>query len=588
MVFEIVSVTLLQMLYLIRLVFLGLLILCSTEINAQNYIWSKSFGNQNDTHGTSITTDSYGNVYNVGYFDSTMDADPSQSIHLLNSNGQQDIYVTKFDKDGNFVWAHSFGGDRRDMPSTIRVDLNGDLVITGEFRRTVDFDPSTSSYTLTSGGPGAYSSDAFILKLDQHGNLIWAKQLTGSESSSSDELCIDKNNNIIITGTFTKTTDFDPGSGVHNIVSNNMAHDAFILKLGANGEFKWVVPYMNSDWNAGSAIGVDTDNNVIAAGKFFSTIDLDPNSNTYSVTSAGQSDIYFVKLDSNANLIWGKSFGGSGDEGALTLALDNSNNIYLGGYFTSVVDFNPDNSINLLKTSKGFSDIFLSKFDSSGDLLWNHTFGNLGSDLLYSMAIDNDNNLYATGQFNDSVDFNPSISIQNTHYANYFHELFILSLDSNGNFNWAEDIGDGLEAGLDLCIDDSRQIHITGYFSDSVDFDPKSNAQYFMTSHGMEDAFVLKLSPWPLSNSAISKVFPGPIVFPNPAKSFIVFEKRNLGTEGDLIIADVSGKVVHRVHISKDAPQYTLDTRNLKNGIYTYKFMLNSGVSYSGKFAIIR
>ncbi len=132
------------------------------SLNAQSLTWAKAMsGNANDI-GYSIKTDASGNVYTTGYFQGTVDFDPSAGLANLTSVGGQDIFVSKLDVNGNFIWARAMGGISNDYALSIAIDAGGNVYTTGYFEGTADFDPSASVANLTSAGSG----DIFISKLD--------------------------------------------------------------------------------------------------------------------------------------------------------------------------------------------------------------------------------------------------------------------------------------------------------------------------------------------------------------------------------------------------------------------------------------
>jgi hypothetical protein len=158
------------------------IVLLSSNLYSQNanFAWAKSFGSATYDEGWSIANDASGNVYTTGRFTSTVDFDPSPSTFTLAAVGQQDIFITKFDPSGNFVWAKSIGGNADDRGYSINIDNSGNILVTGIFVGLVDFDPSPATFTLNSFG--GTQEDVFILKLNSSGNFVWAKQVGGNNA----------------------------------------------------------------------------------------------------------------------------------------------------------------------------------------------------------------------------------------------------------------------------------------------------------------------------------------------------------------------------------------------------------------------
>jgi hypothetical protein len=159
---------------LLLLAFIG----CYTPAKAQNldFAWAKGIGaTDGDDRAYSIAVDAAGNVYTTGYFEGTADFDPSAGVFNLTSAGSVDIFVSKLDASGNFVWAKAMGGTSIDQATSIAVDASNNVYTTGYFYNTADFDPSAGVANLTSAGSG----DIFVSKLDASGNFVWAKAMGG-------------------------------------------------------------------------------------------------------------------------------------------------------------------------------------------------------------------------------------------------------------------------------------------------------------------------------------------------------------------------------------------------------------------------
>jgi hypothetical protein len=195
-----------------------------------NFVWAKQFGGTGQSEGQSVAVDSAGNVYTTGYFDGTVDFDPGAGTTALTSAGDMDVFVSKLDASGNYVWAKSFGGSGADYAFSLAMNSAGNVYTTGYFDGTVDFDPGAGTTALTSAG----SIDVFVAKLDASGNYVWAKSFGGSGSDYALSLAVSSAGNVYTTGGFSDTVDFDPGAGTTNLTSAGVT-DVFVLKLDELG-----------------------------------------------------------------------------------------------------------------------------------------------------------------------------------------------------------------------------------------------------------------------------------------------------------------------------------------------------------------
>lgn len=323
---------------------------------AGNFVWAKQFGGPSFNTGNSICLDNSGNVYTTGYFEGTADFDPGAGTFTLASAGGEDIFISKWDAAGNFIWAKSLGGTNGDYGRSVTIDAWSNVYTTGHFTGTADFDPSSANFNLTS----VASSDIFICKLDGVGNFMWAKAMGGSGPDVGFSIALDAMNNVYTTGYFENTADFDPGTGTFTLTSA-WDTDIFISKLDATGNFIWAKAMSGGlSYDSGVSIALDAWGNVFTAGYFGGTVDFDPGSGTFNLTSPGGLDIFISKLDAAGNFIWAKKADGPGDVLGCSIALDAQGNIFTTGYFYVTVDFDPGTGIFNL-TSAGSRDVFVHK-----------------------------------------------------------------------------------------------------------------------------------------------------------------------------------------------------------------------------------
>ncbi len=166
----------------------------------------------------------------------------------------------------------------------------------------------------------------------------------------------------------------------------------------------------NSDY--GMSIAVDAAENVYTSGYFWLTADFDPGAGTFNLTPAGSADIFVSKLDASGNFVWAKNMGGTNFDRGTNIGVDNSGNVYTTGTFEGTSDFDPGAGVVNL-TSAGNNDIFISKLDASGNFVWAKRMGGTSSDGVSSIAIDSSGNIYTTGSFEGTADFDPGAGVVN-------------------------------------------------------------------------------------------------------------------------------------------------------------------------------
>jgi len=331
-----------------------------------------------------------------------------------------------------FEWVKAFGNTSPYARISTTIDILGNIYTTGIFSGTVDFDPGVETTTLTSAGP---FNNIFIQKMDASGNFLWAKSFEGT---------------------------------------------AFL----ETGTIPTIGPVINTD-----ALG-----NVYTTGHYIGNVDFDPGEDTFNLSSAGNSDVFVLKLDPSGNFLWAKSFGGPSYEYSTSSCVDDFGNIYTTGRLYGTADFNPDLSLNVNLTSAGEEDVYVQKMDADGNFLWAKRFGGTSTDLAHSISVDNSGNIYTTGSFRSTVDFDPGPGMANLTATITGSDIFVQKMDSSGNFLWARKFGAPLaDYAYSNCVDALGNVYTTGTFTGTGgDFDPGVGSAN-LTSAGGEDIYIQKM-----------------------------------------------------------------------------------------------
>jgi len=520
-----------------------------------NFVWAKSMGSTSFDAGLSITTDTSGNVYVVGYYSDTVDFDPGVNTFDLTSNGGLDVFIQKLDVNGNFIWAKSMGGVSFDYGYSITTDASDNVYVAGSFQDTVDFDPSVNTFNLTSNG----NADVFIQKLDANGNFVWAKSAGGTSIDKANSITNDATGNVYVTGSYFGTVDFDPGANTFDLTSNG-ASDVFIQKLDAGGNFIWAKSMGGTISDEGASITSDASSNVYVIGDYFDTVDFDPGADTFDLTSNGITDIFIIKLDAGGNFIWANSMGGISFDRGFSITSDASGNTYATGFFQDTTDFDPSaNTFNL--TSNGLGDIFIQKLDAGGNFIWAKSIGGTGFEGGNSVAKDASGSVYTTGFFQDTADFDPGTGILNL-TSNGSRDVFIQKLNQQCAVDVSVTITDpSITANATgasyqwLDCNDSNAV-ITG--ETAQNFTASVNGDYAVevTENACTDTSVcITISTIGIERNTL---FNGVSIFPNPNDGIVNIDLGNL--KGVSIhVFSVSGQLIyHRENITNATHQFEL------------------------------
>ena len=452
-----------------------------------DFVWAKQLGGTSWEYARDVAVDAAGNVYTVGSFNGTVDFDPGAGVFNLTSLGNDDVFVSKLDSNGDFVWAKQLGSTDSERAEGLAVDAAGNVYTVGSFRATVDFDPGAGVSNLTPAG----NDDVFVSKLDSNGDFVWAKQLGSTSWEYARDVAVDAAGNVYTVGSFNGTVDFDPGAGVFNLTSLGN-DDVFVSKLDSNGDFVWAKQLGSTDSERAEGLAVDAAGNVYTVGSFRATVDFDPGAGVSNLTPAGSNDVFVSKLDSNGDFVWAKQLGGTDYENAQGVAVDGSGNVYTVGYFNSTADFDPGTGVSNL-TPAGSDDVFVSKLDSNGDFVWAKQLGGTDYEYAQGVAVDGSGNVYTVGSFYSTADFDPGTGVSNLTPAGS-GDVFVSKLDSNGDFVWAKQLGGtDYEYAQGVAVDGSGNVYTVGSFYSTADFDPGTGVSN-LTPAGSDDVFVSKLA----------------------------------------------------------------------------------------------
>lgn len=469
----------------------------SWESSAQTLTldWVVTAGASSTNEGHAVAIDDSGNVYVAGEFVQTIDFDPGPGVTELTANNT-DNFVAKLDASGDLVWAVSYGGPGNgNVVNDIVVDASGSVYLTGSFGLTPDFDPGAGTAELTSAG----GSDIYVLKLDSSGTFVWVRSMGGSEADVGESIAVDASGNIYTTGKFRDTVDFDPGAGTANLTSGG-GDDTFISKLDALGNHVWVAQIEGSSALTGKGIDVDASGNVYSCGQFFATADFDPGAGSFDMTSVSSADIYVQKLDSSGALVWAVQFGGNSGDTPFDIAVDDTGAVYTTGLHRAAGDFDPGSGTFNIDSGSA-TDIFVQKMDTDSNFVWAVSMYGDGNERGNRIAVDADHNVYVTGNFEDTVDFDPGVGTRDL-TASGSTDGFAMKLDNTGALAWVQQIGASIDGnGGGIAVDDDDHVLVTGYYRGTVDFDPTANTAS-ASSPSNNDYFIerLRLQNAPVAN----------------------------------------------------------------------------------------
>jgi hypothetical protein len=458
--------------------------------------WGYSIGAAGSSVATDMVLDDDGNVFLTGNFQNSVYFDPGLDMHILTSAGGDDIFISKTSPSGVVLWAKRIGSPGADHANSIDMDLEGNVILTGSFHGTADFDPGPNLFPLSAGANG----DAYITKLDANGNFVWAIQINGDGFNEIRSVKTDAANNIFVTGLFEGSADFDPTSGVFLQASHGL-EDIFLAKYTPEGQLIWVHGMGGPGSDAGREVTATLTGQVWVAGHFSQSVDFNPKPDDATITAQGLEDIFVATYTGQGDFIRSLRIGENENDEINGMHMDDSGNILLTGMFRGNVDFNPSTFTSFV-ASEGGDDGFVVKLSPSGTFIWARGFGGEENDKGVDISTDIHDNILVSGYFRGYADFysgNPTASwAQGTGEE----DIFVLTLNADGEFGKMDQIsGVGSDAAHAIAHYKTTRYYIAGSFTQQIDADPSAD-ELALSSKGDDDFFLASINICPAVNSS--------------------------------------------------------------------------------------
>jgi hypothetical protein len=397
--------------------------------------WTRLLGSTATDVANGVAIDSNNNVYITGYTGSSLDGETNA--------GDLDAFLAKYESDGTKVWTRLLGtvttetNNITDLASGVAIDSNNNVYITGQTAGALD------------GETNAGGNDAFLAKYDSAGTKVWTRLLGSGGNEVAFSVAIDSNNNVYVTGYTT--------SPVLDNQTNTGNFDIFLAKYDSTGTKVWtkllgtVTTETNNISELALGVAIDSSNNVYITGWTAGSL-------VEGQTNAGGNDAFLAKYDSAGNTEWIRQFGSGGSDIGRKVAFDSNNNVYIVG--------NTTGSLVEGQTNAGSNDAFLAKYDSAGNTEWIRQFGSSGSDTIYGVAIDSNNNVYITGLTAGSLDNETNAG---------GNDAFLAKYDSDGTKVWTKLLGTSAnDHSNGVAIYSNNTVYITG--RTGGDLDGETNA----------------------------------------------------------------------------------------------------------------
>lgn len=340
-------------------------------------LWAHAISTISNNAESSIAIDLDNNIYVAGNYDNKSFQFGNYSLMNNEKQSGKNIFLMKFNTNGEVAWAHTLGGKGDDFCTSIKTDKNNNIIITGNYSDELVFD----SLLIKTNG----NADIFVAKYDTNGKFKWAKTFGGEGEDFSKGLATDANDNIYITGGFFSSEILLENNKLENDESTNRSDNSKIIiaKFDSNGNSKWAKTSSGFAITMGNSICISEKNEVFVAGFFLKSDVIFETKTVEYHNQMGQNNALFLKFSEDGNILWAQSSSNECLSNANSVAVDNIGYVYfLGNFSSQSIQFgNQQDSLSLIKnTTQGREDIFIAKFDSKGVFMFANKIGGVYDD----------------------------------------------------------------------------------------------------------------------------------------------------------------------------------------------------------------
>lgn len=441
---------------------------------------------------SSMIAGSSGKILICGSFRGNTDFDPGAGrfFPVSTPGNDSDAFLASYTNGITLDWVRVIGrnpSSTNDQISALAAGWDGSLYAAGRFQLSADLMPGPDTLHIYSKG----FQDAFVQKLSDSGVMLWLNRISGTGEETVPALGTDITGNCFVAGNYSRNLALISGSDTLFYAEDNSNSSFFLIKLDQGGRLSWIVRPTSDGAATVTAMDTDGAGQTVLIGNAIGEVDFDPGPARTLVGKPNGVVQYMAKYDALGRLVWARAI----TEGAgiipRKIEQDTAGNIYLAGVFVGSVNVDVGRSGTSISSSGGGQDIFLLKYDSSGNLVWAKIIGGPDLQACGDMIVGPGGHLLLAGNFNGTTDFDPGPA--SSAFRAQIIDAFVAVYDLSGNFQMARTFPTfGISNITGIATDSFGTIFVSGVFLGSMNIDP-SKPSVTATS-GAQNSFLLELN----------------------------------------------------------------------------------------------
>lgn len=545
--------------YITILVFLTFFGFTGTLAQTTNWL-HQSGTNIGYDKGLGLAIDAQENSYLIGSAVDTIDMDPSATlVQFVPDNNPQTNrsinFIQKVDPSGNVVWTEGLQATGSTQVVGVKIMDNQYLYVAGWFDDTLKVGMGTNQTNYYSASDGSY-----LIRMDLNGNIISTNIYDNNSNVDVRDLAIDSDNNIILAGYITGTSNMTLNGGAAVNITSSGAYDCFIAKYDEFLNLLWAERWGGNSFDQIGSVTTDVNNNILATGTFLSaTVDFDPGVGTASLSPFNSYDGFVLKLSPAGDFKWVKQNASNSFVQPRDIVCGDDNEVVVTGDYSDNIVFDYPNNTNF--TSIYYEDSYIWKLDSLGNTEWTKTIGGTGIEVVNSLDIRG-NRICVAGLFTDSTNLQTTA---NPYYVDNLTSGIVVIYDLAGNFVSALELkGSGISMVMDVKLT-STGLLMTGGWVGINDFDLTNGTNNLSPIFG-EDFFLMSIDDSFLGITEEEELN-NVTVYPNPVKRGANIELT--AAFESVVVYNIFGEVIYS--------GTSLEPINAA-GVYLLKIETNEGV----------